>query len=371
MLRYHVRARDLIDIYNELKQRKLILSPYFQRNLVWREVHKKDFIDTILKGLPFPQVFIAQGDINVETLESISVVVDGQQRINAIRDFVNNDLEVNGARFRDMDVKAQELFLKYQVPVIDLDIKANDPQIIDIFKRLNRTFYALSAIEKMATEYATTDLMLIAKYASGNLFKANNNPEEDAGEEADLGEAELHPLMPEDFIPWATSFEVGRFQSWLLKSKIFTEFEIARQVHLMFTLNIIATVYFGFFPRNEKTREFLDEAQESFPSRDEILAGLEKSAETIEKLSLPDDSIWKSKSNAFTLFIIFFWHNQAIERLGLENIKQNLLSFGDNLPADYALAAREAVNNRRQRLLRHEKVCDALGLPKEERSLRR
>lgn len=366
MLRYHVRSRDLIDLVSDLDQGKLILSPYFQRNLVWREVHKKDFIDTILLGLPFPQIFIAQGDIDVDTLSSRSVIVDGQQRMNSIKEFVSNDLVVNGRTFNQLDGSEKEEFLRYQVPVIDLDLKASDPQIIDIFKRLNRTFYALSAIERMSTEYATTDFMLIAKYSCGLLRNLNAD-----ANEGDEEPAELHPLMPEDFLPWASDFEVESFQTWLLKSGMFTEFEIARLVHLMFTLNIISTVHFGFFPRNDKTKEYLETSQERFPNRDEILFGLERAAKQLVELDLPKSSMWNSKSNAFTLFVIFFWQHEAIERIGLEEVRRRLDTFSKDTPPDYALAAREAVNNRKQRVLRHEQASELLGLPKEERMLRR
>ena len=364
MLRYHVRSRDLITLIDDLRENKLIMSPYFQRNLVWRDVHKKDFIETILLGLPFPQIFIAQGDIDVETLTTRSVIVDGQQRVNSIKEFVSNELEVNGRTFSLLQAQDKEDFLRYQVPVIDLDIKASDPQIIDIFKRLNRTFYALSSIEKMSTEYATVDLMLIAKYASG-LHRSTDDSAQDDNEEP----AELHPLMPEEFLPWASGFDVSEFQNWLLKSGIFSEFEIARVVHLMFTLNIISTALSGFFPRNDKTRELLDRAHNRLPYRDEILASLNRSAATINEMNLPMNSVWYTKSNAYSLMIICFWHSDALQRIGIKNVGDRLREFGEKLPEDYALAAREGVNNRRQRIIRHEKLAEVLGVPSNERML--
>ena len=57
MTKYQVRSRELIDLVNEIRSKRLIMSPYFQRNLVWRLVHKVDFIKTILLGYPFPQIF--------------------------------------------------------------------------------------------------------------------------------------------------------------------------------------------------------------------------------------------------------------------------------------------------------------------------
>jgi hypothetical protein len=48
MIKYSVRSRQLIDIIGDIKRNKVILAPYFQRNLVWRLIHKQDFIKTIL-----------------------------------------------------------------------------------------------------------------------------------------------------------------------------------------------------------------------------------------------------------------------------------------------------------------------------------
>lgn len=80
-LRYQVRSREIVDLYHAMRAGRLTLTSYFQRNLVWRDTHKRDFIDTILKGYPFPQIFLARGPMNLETLEASQCVVDGQQRL--------------------------------------------------------------------------------------------------------------------------------------------------------------------------------------------------------------------------------------------------------------------------------------------------
>jgi hypothetical protein len=131
----------------------------------------------------------------------------------------------------------------------------------------------------------------------------------------------------------------------------------------------MSTLTKGFFPRNDKTRELLDQADEKLPFRDEILAGLEKAASTILELDLKESSTWSSKSNAFTLFVVCFWHSDAMCRNGLTEVRERLLAFGENLPADYALAAREGVNNRRERILRYESLATLLELPLAERTL--
>lgn len=65
MIKYNVRSRDLIGVYQEIKSGRLIPDAYFQRNLVWRDAHNQDFIKTILLGFPFPQIFISKGKIGI------------------------------------------------------------------------------------------------------------------------------------------------------------------------------------------------------------------------------------------------------------------------------------------------------------------
>ena len=100
-LKYQVRSREIIDLVGAMRNSQLVLTPYFQRNLVWRDTHKRDFIETILKGFPFPQIFVARGSIDIETMVSSTCVVDGQQRLTAIRDYVADDFSVNGKSFRN------------------------------------------------------------------------------------------------------------------------------------------------------------------------------------------------------------------------------------------------------------------------------
>ncbi len=95
MTKYQVRSRELIDLVNEIRSKRLIMSPYFQRNLVWRLVHKVDFIKTILLGYPFPQIFIARGNIDLETMTTTSCIVDGQQRMNSISEYLKDQFKVD------------------------------------------------------------------------------------------------------------------------------------------------------------------------------------------------------------------------------------------------------------------------------------
>lgn len=102
MVNYKVRGVSLLNLVNDVKNGRLIPDAYFQRNLVWRESHKKDFIKTIILGYPFPQMFISKGKVNVETMSTVSCIVDGQQRTDAIVNFIAGAFDVDGRKFNNL-----------------------------------------------------------------------------------------------------------------------------------------------------------------------------------------------------------------------------------------------------------------------------
>ena len=356
MIKYHVRSKELIDVVNEVKNRRLIMSPYFQRNLVWRQLHKIDFIKTILLGYPFPQIFIAKGSIDLNNMSTTSCIVDGQQRMNSIIEYVKDDFKVDNRSFTDLDAKEKETFLKYQIPIIDLDIDNNDPEIIEIFQRLNRTFYSLSAIEKLSTEYAPSEFMLLAKLLT-NEIRFTSSEEEEEEEELPL---QHDPTIPNSFIDWTKDKKIRHYNKLILEEGIFTPYELSRQVHLMFTLNVLATYTSDFYNRNEFVTRYLDEYSEVYPTKDTVLDVLERAANKILKLKLKKKSYWLNKANIFSIIILFAKNISSIEPMDEKIIKDKLDAFETDLPSDYKLAAKEAVNNKRERILRNNYLQDII-----------
>jgi hypothetical protein len=349
MIKYQVRSKELIDVVNEIKNRRLIMSPYFQRNLVWRTLHKIDFIKTILLGYPFPQIFIAKGGIDIDNMQTTSCIVDGQQRMNSIVEFINDKFKVDNQNYSELSTGIKEAFLKYQVPIIDLDIQNEDPQIIEIFKRLNRTFYSLSTIEKISTEYAASEFMLLAKL----LTKEITFNENEEGEEEDFIPLQNDPNIPESFVIWARKLKIIHFNKFILNSEIFTPYELSRQVHLMFTLNVISTLIGGYFNRNEFTMKYLEDFSNEFPEKDNIVDALETAAQKFLKLKLNKGSYWLNKANCFSIITLFASENQNLKTLNEKETKETLEEAAEKISSEYALAAKEAVNNKRERLIRH------------------
>ena len=70
----------------------LVLNPDFQRRPVWKKGAKSYLIDTILRGLPIPIIFLRDLPADLKTFAAKRDVVDGQQRLRTIFSFVNPSL---------------------------------------------------------------------------------------------------------------------------------------------------------------------------------------------------------------------------------------------------------------------------------------
>lgn len=344
MIRYQVRSKELIDLVNEIKSKRLIMSPYFQRHLVWRLVHKVDFIKTILMGLPFPQIFIAKGSIDLENMKTTSCIVDGQQRMSAIVDYVSGVFKVDNKAFKELTAEKQEEFLKYQIPIIDLDIYNDAPEIKEIFQRLNRTFYALNAIEKLSTEYASSEFMLFAKHITGEIKLQNDEDEDESLLSVD-------PTIPTEFIEWAKEVDASNFKKLIVEGNIFTPYEISRQIHLMYALNLVATYIGGIYTRNDLATTYLDEYKDSLKDKNEILEKFEYTSKVILDMNLPQNSYWFNKANMFSLFSII--NSKTKEQIPTD-LNVRLSEFERNIPPEYQIAAKEGVNNRKERIIRQQ-----------------
>jgi hypothetical protein len=153
----------------------LVLRPAFQRNMVWNDGQRSYLIDTILRGLPVPEVYL-QNNTSPDGDEQI-VVVDGQQRISACVDFVLDgfalteddeiDADWRGSRFSDLSpaLKARFrgfVFVARQLP--DL----GDTVLRDIFRRLNRTVEALEPQELRHAAYTGPFIQLVERAAESD-----------------------------------------------------------------------------------------------------------------------------------------------------------------------------------------------------------
>jgi len=143
----------------EYKLGNLDLKPKYQRNPVWTKDQRAYLIDTVLKGLPMPKIFL-EAETDPRRATTKYKVVDGQQRLLAILDFFDGKLDVSaeydpqlgGLSFQDLPADIQRDFLDYTVTV-ELLKGVSDSEIRDMFKRLNKNTEKLKPQELRHAQY--------------------------------------------------------------------------------------------------------------------------------------------------------------------------------------------------------------------------
>jgi hypothetical protein len=140
------------------RDRALELNPNFQRRPVWKPGAKSYLIDTILRGLPVPIIFLRDMRSDLKTLKPKRDVVDGQQRIRTLIAYIEplllNDFdpdrdgftiskahneELAGKSFDELPGEYKQRILDYQFSVHSFAADTDDRDILQIFARMNAT----------------------------------------------------------------------------------------------------------------------------------------------------------------------------------------------------------------------------------------
>ena len=77
-----------------------IIQPYFQRNYVWDNEKKSGLIESILIGIPIPCIYVY-----IDNDTKTRVVIDGQQRLTTIKNFLKNDFPFKNNNYEDLNNK--------------------------------------------------------------------------------------------------------------------------------------------------------------------------------------------------------------------------------------------------------------------------
>lgn len=149
------------DLLNWLDEKTLVINREYQRSAkIWPTPAKAYLIDTILRGYPIPKIYL-RTRIHAPTRRAYREVVDGQQRLEAIQSYVNDEFslgnsveiygEFAGLRYSQLD-EARQTILEYPISVEQL-MNVPDSVVINIFQRLNTYNYNLSSQELRHGKY--------------------------------------------------------------------------------------------------------------------------------------------------------------------------------------------------------------------------
>jgi hypothetical protein len=306
----------IADIYQAIDAEKLVLRPDFQRKFVWTTEHQEAFLDTILKGLPFPEIYVCEGSVDVTKLTTTKLVIDGQQRLTTIRRYIEADpatpLTVI-APYASLTKDEKEQFLSYQIVVRDIG-RVDEDTVREIFRRINLTKFKLEDIEIHNAVYDGQFIQAAKRIL-------DNAPLEQYG--------------------------------------VFKESEFTRMADLHFILLVMATIeHGGYFAQDREVEPKVSGLNESYPNRDHMVALLLKSFAIINDLDLLPDSIWFRKSNFFTLVVEIAKHvDQLPTDVGerLKRLEDDIMANRgklDNEFGQYYSYMYQATHGRKARVVR-------------------
>lgn len=311
----------IIELYNKIDSGLLITQPKYQRKLVWKKQHKYAFINTILLNFPFPEICIASSDIDVDKMVATEVVVDGQQRLTTIVDYIKGEgdfLDQNKIpKFGDLEPIEKKSFLNYKVSVRDLkDI--DEILIKEIFQRINSTEYSLNTVEKNNAIYGDGEIALFSKQLIDDQYTATED-------ETDIV---INPEIKK------------KVNDFFKEKEIFTQNDLKRMYDFQYIMLLTSTILEGnYYSRSTKVDEYLEKFNASFPDYNIVLDSLNNSLEVISKLNFSEKSYWYNKANLFSLIIEL--SKVKIPVLDINKLELELLKLEDKVDIYFSAETEE------------------------------
>jgi hypothetical protein len=328
---------------------RLAIRPPFQRKPVWSAKQRCALIESILMGIPIPEVYV-QVALTEDGTEEFGVV-DGQQRLRTILQFVGVEhakdqegedqnsfsLEVlpdasiyKDKTFADIIGNARKNFFQYELCVRFL-YEEDRAKVEDVFKRLNKFTMPLKAQELRNATYHGPFAMLSEQLADDEYWAVNRI----------VSPAAIRRMAD---IEMMSDLLIGLLHGPQGGSA-----------------KIIDTYY-------EEYEQFEDE----FPAQNRIKRAFTKTLDTIKRLfrSIADVPRWGNRADCYSLFVALgnLLQRQALPPNAEKQLRDKLIIFAkevdqrledptamtSSLSKKYARAIEKGSNDKARRSDRHE-----------------
>jgi len=337
-----------VNDFQEWDQRDaLVLQPKFQRRLVWLGKPKSYLLDSIARGFPIPPIYIRE-ILDPNRRKTVREVVDGQQRMQTILDFLEDRMvilkshneELGGKKFSELSEAAQKKFLTYPFSVVVL-VAADDTDVYRTFERLNSYTLPLTSQEKLNAKYFGRFKQFVFQLGQDHLEFWRSNGVLTSRNIVRMGEAEL-------------------------------------------TSELIVAMLAGLQDKKKSLEGYYKQYDDAFPQYRKIRRRFEACILTIQNIFGEElvDSVFKKKAILYSLFcaiydLTYHMHGSPIERRfhrtkigtsSLAPIRRSLARIGDvlenNQPtaeeAKFIEACARQTDNIGPRRVRHSFIFNAI-----------
>lgn len=252
----------------------LEITPKFQRRPVWRPAARSYFIDTILRGMTVPPIYLRLAQNKAKT-KTIREVVDGQQRIRSVLDYINEDYRLSktlnaawaNKKFSQLPEGQQQQIMSFSLSTETFK-GISDQQVLEVFCRLNMNGVPLNKQELRNGKFF-------------GLFKR-------------------------------TSFALAlKYLEFWRTHKIFSEQSIARMLEVELTSELLIAGNVGMQDKKNSIDDFYDDWEESYPDQQRDERRFDETMTTISE-SFADEDLADTEFHRpplfYTLYCVVYHH---------------------------------------------------------------
>jgi hypothetical protein len=156
-----LRAYSIADIMRLIEYKEIIVQTKYQRRrTAWPKTAKTSLIDSVVNSFPIPPIYIR--DYVNKKGKRTKDIVDGQQRISTIKEFINEGFALSRnfsnpnlakSNYSGLPDDIQNDIADYEIPCMVIR-GASEADIIKIFSRINSFSLPLNTQEKRNAKFA-------------------------------------------------------------------------------------------------------------------------------------------------------------------------------------------------------------------------
>jgi hypothetical protein len=286
----------------------LDITPKFQRRSVWRTAARSYFIDTILRGMTIPPIYLRITQ-NKDKTKALRQVVDGQQRVRSVLDFINEEFKLvkspdapwAGKWFGELSEDQQQQIRDFGFPA-EIFKGISDQQVLEVFCRLNMNGVQLNRQE----------------LRNGKYF---------------------------GFFKQACYDTALKYLEFWRKHSIFSEQNIARMLEVELTSELLIAESKGMQDKKSSIDDFYKDWESEYPHENREKKRLETTMEQISETLDEDlsDSEFHRPPLFYTLYCVVFHHTFGLPQIQRPSPRKTLGAIQRESLRDAVLSLSEAI----------------------------
>lgn len=352
-MNFHSTEHPISWFRDHYRDGTLTIKPPYQRKPVWAERQKCSLIESILLGLPIPEIYIQESTSAAG--DTVYAVVDGQQRIRSILQFIGSETDPEEA-----------IYNKFILDKLDSNSPWINKVLADLTDEQKINFYGY--------KFSVRSLSTNDEHEVRDLFKRLNKF--------------LTPLKPQELRnatftgPFVNlALQLADNEYWAV-NRIVTAASIRRMGDVEFVSELLIGVLHGVQGGGPSIidsyyRQYED-YEDEFPDQKRAHKLFDDTLRTIQDI-LPHitDTRWCNKTDFYTLFVAIasFLRNEAVPSAKQSSVKKSLETFGKEIDqriadekakvsqnaVDYAPAVEKGANDKARRADRHLAITKVIG----------